>query len=941
MKIGLKGIFKPLAVLGAVVLCLSLALAVVPVPVAAELTFNNPGYTFQQLTDEPAPGARHPSFSPDGTRIVYATGLPGGSGQIWVMESDGTGKQRLDNGTGYECTPFWSSDGQCIIWSGGTVDDAFVMAVDVTITGENYTYSDPYVFFHKTPAEYAAAGIPDVWVGGANNACNPAWFPGHDKIVFWVFFTDNQADLFAYEKSTDTLTRITDTPDYSDYEPKVSPDGTKIIYWSGETPTELGPNVREIPTTGWPITTPGTLIAEQASWPNYNRDGTLIGYSHHYGTGYTLNRDIYIADATGEFKFSLTNLGDGQGDMGYVEEWGPDGEIVFASMRGGSAYNIWLATPNTTDYAYIDGVGYFSTIQEAINAASPGDTINVTAGTYDEQVVINKSLTLEGAGAESTTIVAPGSPESFKFTESGSFWEPVVFAFGGAGDIIAGTGTITVTISGFTIDGNDRVPTDRSAGILLRNAGGTISGNTVKNMFIDGKETFGIAAYGDSDVVIAENNVSGYARGGIVASGDNSTNPDPNAIITGNTVTGPGMDVSVTYAPNGIQIGYGATGEVTGNTVSGNGWPGTDWTGSGILVAMSDGVEVDDNTVTGNETGIGVCGYMWAPDGITANGTRIHDNMVDGNTYGISIQNKSVNTTIENNTIKNSSYDGIDICNFDYSGYYGPPPTGTTIQGNTITANNTENDETSGGIWVAGGVNGDEVSVNFNNIVGNNGFGVLNTSTTNTIDATNNWWGTAVESEIAAMVSGNVDYDPWIGAPTDPEETVVETVPTGGGEVIPEGDSPTGGAITVTGSGIPAGTTLVAATYEGNPGGAHGLQAQGYYDVHLSNTTGVTSVTIQFAGLPNTVIYYWDGTAWTACSDQEYAGGVVTVTISSSGTTPGLGYLTGGPFMPATSPPIGGEAFPISPWAANAPLIALGVALAAGAGVFVWRRARA
>ena len=48
-----------------------------------------------------------------------------------------------------------------------------------------------------------------------------------------------------------------------------------------------------------------------------------------------------------------------------------------------------------------------TTIQGGVNAAPVGDTVEVAAGTYTEDVNVNKTLTLHGAGAGSTTISGP------------------------------------------------------------------------------------------------------------------------------------------------------------------------------------------------------------------------------------------------------------------------------------------------------------------------------------------------------------------------------------------------------------------------------------------------------------------------------------------------------------------------------------------------------
>jgi pectin methylesterase-like acyl-CoA thioesterase len=51
----------------------------------------------------------------------------------------------------------------------------------------------------------------------------------------------------------------------------------------------------------------------------------------------------------------------------------------------------------------------FTSIQAAVNAANPNDKINVCPGTYNEQVSINKSLSIQGidVGGQNLAVIMP------------------------------------------------------------------------------------------------------------------------------------------------------------------------------------------------------------------------------------------------------------------------------------------------------------------------------------------------------------------------------------------------------------------------------------------------------------------------------------------------------------------------------------------------------
>ncbi|MEN6299824.1 MAG: hypothetical protein ABFD51_07935, partial [Anaerolineaceae bacterium] len=65
-------------------------------------------------------------------------------------------------------------------------------------------------------------------------------------------------------------------------------------------------------------------------------------------------------------------------------------------------WRMWfLGADSVVNYLTATGPFEFQSIQAAIDAANDGDTVNVAAGTYDEEnILITKGLTLQGAGAE-------------------------------------------------------------------------------------------------------------------------------------------------------------------------------------------------------------------------------------------------------------------------------------------------------------------------------------------------------------------------------------------------------------------------------------------------------------------------------------------------------------------------------------------------------------
>ncbi|MFZ1704188.1 MAG: right-handed parallel beta-helix repeat-containing protein [Saprospiraceae bacterium] len=187
-------------------------------------------------------------------------------------------------------------------------------------------------------------------------------------------------------------------------------------------------------------------------------------------------------------------------------------------------YNITVTSANGTTAVSSTTINYkpitnstdlpnthYATIQAAINASMAGDVINVCAGTYLEDVLVNKAITVSGAGASSTTVSGPIGGASAAFT-------------------VAASG---VTIEGFTItrEGNNLIdwnnPGLNSAGIAIQ--GQTVDA-TVQNNIIIGNRT-GIDINNSNDNNILNNQID-FNRTGMIL-----RNQTDNTTMTGNFVT--------------------------------------------------------------------------------------------------------------------------------------------------------------------------------------------------------------------------------------------------------------------------------------------------------------------------------------------------------------------------------------------------------------------
>jgi len=316
--------------------------------------------------------------------------------------------------------------------------------------------------------------------------------------------------------------------------------------------------------------------------------------------------------------------------------------------------NLLMQATSKNGAGAISGVSTFNVyaaqnekIQSAVNAAWDGDTINVAEGTYKENVVIDKSLAIKGAGSTKTIVDGDNAGSVFTIgltnsranvAMSGMRIQNGHSANVGGGIYNGGLGTATVTgciiskntaqrgggiynygtaiVTGSTIsensataDGggicNDGYATiagstfsknaaDYGGGIYSKYGGATVTGSTISE---NSAQSVGggiyIHNYGRATVTgsTISKNTAAYGGAGIFNYGT--------AIVTGSTIS----ENVVGHGYGGGIDSYG-TAIVTGSTISGN----SAWCGGGISSCGT--ATVTKSTISGNSANINGGGIL-------------------------------------------------------------------------------------------------------------------------------------------------------------------------------------------------------------------------------------------------------------------------------------------------------------------------------------------